>query len=518
MREDNGRNKKVIEAGKKNVNKQTKRELTFHQFFAVWANMQVPAWQIPAIHVDILDFLTGHDQWTNRTGVIQIFRGVGKSTIVGLFIVWMLTQNPSLRFLIVSSNDEMARRMSADVQGIVARHPFAQHLNEGDHTWRDGHLFVSGHTDNRSPSVKAKSIESSMTGSRADWIIYDDTEDSENVQTEYQREKLRRQLREPTHVLVPGTGKELFVGTPHTWDSIYPEILGETSKDTPFRTGASSLKVPVMEKVTGEFPTMTGEPTWPERFSMEEILKKQSGSGTKGNFLSQYLLLPYNPNDTILDPTLISQYKHEVDVHRANGGVVAKIGDQRVVGVSAFWDPSMSTLKGDASVLAIVFSDELGNYYIHRTVHLDGTPQEQADRAISILKDCEVSHVVIETNGIGAAFPMIFRERAVGKGVTCDGKATTMNKAQKIIQAYEVRLAGGFIHAHKSVMDSPFRTQLRDFTPKKMHVKNDYIDAVAAAILNQPFRLKGGSAGNRGPNWQGIPDGGFDAPMDGYQF
>ena len=477
----------------------SQHKVTFEEFFLFWALEQ--GWSVPAIHFEILKFLTSHDKWINRTGVIQIFRGVGKSTIVGLFIVWMLTQDPTLRFLIVSSNDEMARRMSADVMGIIQRHPLATHLNSGANTWRDGHLFVNGHTDNRSPSVKAKSIESSMTGGRADWIIYDDTEDSENVQTEYQREKLRRQLREPTHVLVPLTGKELFVGTPHTWDSIYPEILGSSGKDYPFRTGASSLKIPVMEEdsLEGEFPNITGKPTWPERFSMEEVLKKQAGSGTKGNFLSQYLLQPYNPKDTVLDPTLIATYTHEVKVHEANGSVLAMIGDHRVVGVSAYWDPSMGTNKGDSSVLAIVFTTDDAHYFVHRTVSLAGTPQLQAEKAIAIMKDCGVSHVVIETNGAGAPFPSIFRERAAGKGVTCEGRHS-------------------FIHAHTSVMESPFRTQLRDFNPNKSRQKDDFIDAAAMAILAQPFRLRSGHAGARSQTWQQHGGTTVEVPRDDLDF
>lgn len=491
---------------------------TFQQFFMVWANMPGQKWKVPAVHFEILQFLTDFENWKNRTGVVQIFRGVGKSTIVGLFIVWMLTQDPTLRFLIVSSNDSMAKRMTADVQGIISRHPLAGHLNSGENTWRDGTLFVHGHTDNRSPSVQAKSIESSMTGSRADWIIYDDVEDSENVQTEYQREKLRRQLREPTHILIPNTGIELFVGTPHTWDSIYPEILGEAGKEQPFRSGATSLKVPVMTEETGEFPELTGTPTWPERFSMEEILKKQAASGTKGNFLSQYLLVPYNPKDTILDPTLIAGYKHEIEIHEANGSVLARIGENRVVGVSAYWDPAMGTAKGDASVLTILFTDDLGNYYLHRQVALMGTPQLQAEKAIEVMKACGVSHVVIETNGAGAPFPSIFRERAAGKGVSCEGRSTSMKKELKIIQAFEVRLAGGFIHAHRSVLDSPFWGQLRDFNPNKSRQKDDYIDSAAMAILSQPFRLKSGHFGTRSQSWQSMGNGGFEAPMDALEF
>lgn len=178
----------------------------------------------------------------------------------------------------------------------------------------------------------------------------------------------------------------------------------------------------------------------------------------------------------------------------------------------------MGTGKGDSSVLAIVFTTDDGHYYIHRTAALMGTPQLQAEKAIEIMKECSISHVVIETNGAGAPFPSIFRERAAGKGVTCEGRNTSMKKVLKIVQAFEMRLGGGFLHAHRSVLDSPFWGQLRDFNPTKSSQKDDYIDAVAMAILAQPFRLRGGPSGSRSSAWQSSMGQSIEVPMDGLTF
>ncbi len=417
---------------------------TFHQFFAVWANLQSPQWDIPSLHIDILDFLSGHRDWENKTGVIQIFRGAGKSTIVGLFVTWMLTQDPTLRFLILSADKKTATKIAADVASIVQRHPLAKHLHGRENVWRSDTLVVEGSTDGRNPSVTSWGVMSNVTGSRADWIIYDDTEVPKNSRTETEREQLRERLDEPTHILVPG-GYELFVGTPHSFDSIYPEILGESAKDEPFRTGASSLKIPVMSDVEGEFPQIRGTPVWPERFGLAEIKKRALGSATKGHFLSQYLLQPYNPDDTVLDPTLIAVYTGDIEVHAANGATLAKVNGTRVMGVSCFWDPSSAKLSTDDSVLAIVFTTDDGHYYVHRTAKLEGDVHEQLEQVMAVMKACEVAHVIIETNGVGEFLPAMFRKAATGSGLTCEGRHTSQNKLQKIMQAYEVRLSGGFI-------------------------------------------------------------------------
>jgi len=503
----------------KNSKSRRKVDCTFHQFFAVWCVQPFNNWEIPDFHHQLLDFLSDYKSWENNTGLIQIFRGAGKSTMLGLWITWMLTQDPTLRFLIISADHTLAQKITTDIQSIIRSHPLAKHLHGAEGTWRTDSLVVAGSTDGRNHSVSSRSIESNITGARADVIVYDDVEVRENSATDYKRDQLRIKLDEPTHILVPG-GYELFVGTPHSFDSIYTELEGTSGKEDVFRTGCSSLKIPVMTDVHGEFPNFTGTPVWPERFTSEVIKKRQDGSKTKGHFLSQYLLQPYNPSDTVLDPTLIASYAYELNIHSANGSTLARLNDYRVMGVSAFWDPSMATLQTDDSVLAIVFTTEDGHYFIHRAEKLSGDAEEQCSQVIDILRKNHVSHVLIETNGIGNFLPAIFRKVAAGKGVTCEGSHTSQNKLQKIMHAYETRLSGGYLHAHKSVMESPFRTQLRDFNHKSVgRGKDDFIDAVAMAILAQPVRIKAGHYGDRENTWQGAVSGGsIECESDGVSF
>lgn len=492
-----------------------KKTCSFHQFFAIWAELQ--GWQIPDFHIDICDFLTNHDNWENNTGLVQIFRGAAKSTITSLFITWLLTQDPTLRFMVLSADKETAMKMTTDIKMVVMQHPFARHLHGSENTWRTDKIVVNGHNDGRNPNVVAWGILSNVTGSRADWVIYDDVEVPKNCATEGDRDKLRKKLNEPVHILVPG-GKHLFIGTPHSFDSIYTELEGNSTKDNVFRAGkVSQIKIPLMRSYTGEFPTIVGESTWPERFTLEEILMRQNSSGTKGEFLSQYLLIPYNPQETVLDPTLISVYDSEVDILQSNGSQIARINDVRLLGVTAYWDPSLAKLSSDDSVFSVVFTTEDGHAYIHRAMRIDGDADEQCDQIIREMLAVGVSHVIIETNGVGGFLPPVFRKRAEGKGVTCEGKQTTRNKLEKINHAYEVRLASGRIHAHKSVMAGKFRTQLRDFSPRNVNrQKDDFIDCVAMAILEQPIRIKTAFAGARANTWQSaIMGGSIEAPIEG---
>jgi hypothetical protein len=171
-----------------------------------------------------------------------------------------------------------------------------------------------------------------------------------------------------------------------------------------------------------------------------------------------------------------------------------------------------SQATGDDSVLSIVYTSADGHVWIHRTVPLVGPPDIQARSAIAVLKEHHCSHVLIETNGVGAMLPDVFRSVAGGSGVSCTGFRTTQNKQEKILTAYDVRLAGGKVHAHESVMATKFRTQLRDFSMRSRG-KDDFIDSVAMAILGQPSRVRAQQIGIRS-GWKtsnGPIECGFDS-------
>ncbi len=73
------------------MNKNNKN-LTFERFFAKWA--LVNKWDVPAFHWQIVRYLDTYESWNNATGVLQVFRYGGKSSLVALFIIYMLVKNP----------------------------------------------------------------------------------------------------------------------------------------------------------------------------------------------------------------------------------------------------------------------------------------------------------------------------------------------------------------------------------------------------------------------------------------
>lgn len=484
-------------------------DFDFRIFFAIWAKLQ--GWKVPPLHIEIIDWLADNENWENGTGVLQVFRGAAKSTILGCFITYSLVKNPELRFLILSADYNTAVKITNDLTGIVSRHPLANHLRGKEKMWRENKIWVQGAIDARVPSAFSIGVTSNITGSRADFVVFDDVEVPKNVANEKLRAQLRQRISDTIHILVPG-GKRLFVGTPHSYESIYPEVID---------SGVASKFIPLVKNPVGEFPFITGDSSWPERFTDQEVAERQLKSLSKANFLSQYQLIPYNADDSYFDASLINVYRNEINCYSANSETVLKIGNVRMVSCSCFWDPSLAKKTSDDSVIALVFQTGDGHLYVHRTLKLTGEAEEQCRQVREFCKEYYVPQVIVETNGVGGFLPAILRKALVETEIAVVEKHSSINKATKIIEAIEVALSSGYFHVHQSVMETSFLGQIRDFSPKMMGYKgykDDYIDSVASAIKNEPIRITSGRKGFGQQNrWQ--PNSGeFEMAVDSFTF
>jgi hypothetical protein len=455
-----------------------KSDVTFKDFYAVYAAME-DFKHIPKFHYDLIDFLSAYGTWTNHTAVVQCFRNASKSSLVAAWVVWRLAVDPTLLFLIQSADDGTAAKMVGDVQKLITLHPFAEHLQSAKSTWTSKGVRVKGATSGRNLSVSARGIFSNVTGSRADIIIADDVEVPRNSEFQELRDRLRNRLSESSRLLNPN-GLRLLIGTPHAHDSIYPEQIDK---------GASSFRVPLIDGIEGEFPNYTGTSNWPERWPIEMVARIQHECRTRAEFLSQYQLIAVNSEESHLDVSLIKRYSDEPEFIQSNGTKLYKINDKKITGINAFWDPSMSKSGGDSSVLAITFCTADGSIYIHRTIALQGEAEDQCKQARQVLIDFNVPIVYIETNGIGNFLPQILLKHTRGLGIGVDGKHTSIRKSDSIQGAYETPLSAGILYVHDSVMNTKFVTQLRDFNPRSMRGKDDFIDAPAKSIAQLPIAI-----------------------------
>ncbi|BAE53085.1 phage terminase large subunit [Paramagnetospirillum magneticum] len=479
------------------------KTVNFPEFAWIW-NQRLGL-GTPRHQVRMARWLAARWHGRERELLLMAFRSSGKSTIVGLFCAWVLACNPDLRIMVLAADLALAKKMVRNVKRIIERHPLTQGLKpKRRDQWAADQFTVNRPGELRDPSMVAKGIGANITGSRAEIVICDDVEVPNTCDTAPKRADLRERLAEIEYVMVPG-GTQLYVGTPHSYYTIYadrPRL--EAGESRPFLDGFHRLELPLIDA--------RGRSAWPERFPIERIgaIRKRSGPN---KFDSQMMLRPVNIADGRLDPDRLRLYEAELSYGEGNGVPLLTIGAKRMVAASCWWDPAYGAPgKGDASVVAALFTDEDGLYWLHRVRYLEHDPaRTETDEATQLCRqvarfadELHLPAVQLETNGLGRFLPGLLRRELGGAGIACAVIEASSKRAkdQRIIDAFDAVLAAGALHVHRSVWDTPFIAEMREWQPGARG-RDDGLDAVAGCLLSQPVRLSRPASATGGrPDWR----------------
>ncbi|WP_273831144.1 phage terminase large subunit [Serratia bockelmannii] len=507
--------------------------ISFVAFFIMWAERM--GWDVPDCHYRACHWL----EHRGDLAVLRCFRGFGKSTILAVYNAWRYYQNRQYRILHQSEADGTAYKTSRDTQNVLRNHPLTRGmLPDGQGTVEQ--WWVNGSLDMRNGSMYAKGILSNVTSARADECQNDDVEVPRNIQTPEAREKLRYRLGEQTHILVPG-GRKLFIGTPHTHDSLYDEVeaMGADcltiklfekehridekqatarSYALPFRPeyvfvgihiGARLLAEGVDYQLTATGITFAEPPgttvdcyaecAWPERFTPAEMEKRRQETRTVNEWDSQYQLHSKPIGESRLDPERIREYNVQPEIRYANRSASMWLGSQQIVGAVAWWDVATGKAKADASAFSLVLTDARGHLYWHVCQELIGDLAEfderdkitggQVVQIRELVIRYQIPQVVVEVNGAGSFAGKLLRQALKGTGCGVREEFTITNKQKRILDAFEAPLSSRFLWAHSDVLDGPAYDQMRDFNPAVTNQPDDFIDSGAGAISETPVRI-----------------------------
>ncbi len=474
---------------------------SFTFFLILWNILQNQ--KTPRVHRRISTWLEKRWKGGDRRLLLMAFRSCGKSSLIGLFCAWALWRNPDLRILVLAADLALARKMVRNVKRIIEKHPQAKHLKPARlDQWGSEKFTVRRRMELRDPSMLAKGITANITGTRADLIICDDVEVPKTSDTAEKREMLRERLLELDYILVP-EGKQLYAGTPHSWYTIYADApRRDIGEDREFLSGFRRLVVPV---INGE-----GKSAWPEKFTLEKIEETRRKTGPN-HFSSQMLCEPVNYSEGHLDPADLEVYDDGIDYSEAGRQPLLQIAGRRMASVSAWWDPSFGREGGDKSILAILYGDETGHYWLHHLAQIKITPREDEDAATQqcrqIAKLAEkfyLPSIALETNGIGKFLPGLLRKALGEAGIGCAVREITSRrpKSLRILEAFDVVLAAKALHVHRSVLHGPLIREMQNWKPDKAGQQDDALDAVAGALSLEPVRLTR-MAGTRRQSWMG---------------
>ena len=425
-----------------------------------------------------------------KDALLMAFRNSGKSTIVGLFCAWVLYQNRNLRILVLAADSSLAEKMVRNVKHIIEKHPLTKQLKpEKTEEWASDKFTVLRSLESRDPSMLAKGIEANITGLRADLIICDDVEVPNNCDSPLKRAELRSKLDELDYIISPD-GIRLFIGTPHTFYTIYQVEDNPNKPDNkPYLKGFAKLEIPILDS--------KGKSAWPQRFSESKIADIRMRTG-ENKFLSQMMLKAVDITLCRLNPDDLRFYENGLELSFANGHDILKIGDKRMSGVSCWWDPAFGSKTGDGSVVACVFCDENGGYYLHDLEYIkieqkhgdENTADLQCERVAAFLERNFISAIHLEINGIGRFLPGILKQKLATKNlkIAVLEEYSSQNKAQRILENFEVLMAAKALNVNKKIISTGFLEEMREWDMNK-NCHDDGLDAVAGCLAHSPIRL-----------------------------
>lgn len=522
--------------------------VTFPEFYWIWAEEQ--RWNVPLVHWRAIDWLDNR----GTLAVLRCFRGFGKSTILAVYNAYKYYRDPTYRILHQGDQDKTALKTSRDTRRVLLKHPLTREAfqalrGEASFWW------APGSNDERNPSMQAAGITSNITSSRCDEAQNDDVEVPRNITNPENREKMRYRLGEQVHCMVPGA-RRLFVGTPHTHDSLYDEMeamgadcltikmfahefrVEQATKaryPLPFvpeivlagiGKAARALKLGKDYTLAGKVVTFKRPPgglvdfyagsAWPERFTLSEMESRRQQTRTINEWDSQYQLHSKPTHDLRLNPDRLAAYDCEPVWKRSNGQLTMWLGRARIVGAAVRWDPSSGKLKSDVSAVAVVLQDDTGRRYLHRVVGLVGDVVEfapdgktviggQVHQLCDLVEQLKLPRVSVETNGIGGFSPAVLKGALKQRGLLCGVQEvhSTALKNKRILESLEPLLTtADQLWAHVSVIDGPLYEQMRDWNPAVQEQPDDYLDATAGACAEQPERVGQAIAP---PDQAGIP-------------
>lgn len=500
-------------------------------------------WEVPDLHVRVCAWL--EEAWLSGGDLLLLMlpRGHAKSTILEVFNAWIYFNWGLTRILHQSESDGTALKTSRGTQNVLRHHPLTQGLLP-DSIGTVEQWWVRGafEHDPRNASMYAKGILSNVTSARADFIQNDDIEVPRNIGTPEAREKLRYRLGEQVHIAVPGAAK-LYVGTPHTHNSIYEDVkrLGATAMvvrmfarefriekaergryqvgfvpeyvflgiGEPARLLVRGVDyevegtVLVLENPAGALIDCYADAAWPERFDRDELQKRRRETRTINEWDSQYQLHAKPVTQTRLDPARIVPYDIKPEIRKANGAVAMFLGSVQIAGAAVRWDPAGGKLKSDVSAAAVVLQDLIGRRYLHRIEALKGEVAEfdhtgkhiiggQVWQLCNLVEELNLPRITVETNGIGTFAPAVLKAALKQRKLVCGvaEQQSTVNKNKRILEAWEPLLnSNGQLWAHVGVLRGPLWDQMRDWNPATQNQPDDLLDAGAGALVDTPERI-----------------------------
>jgi len=228
----------------------------FDYFRRVYLGRVPSPWQVDAAY-KIVSYLQSDEK---EFLVLNVPPGAGKSTLFHDVAVWMIVKNRSIRVMIGSVSQTLAKMYSRRIRDTLERtvplHPDPEMVRRGlaldaeaclslDYgrfkpqnvgaLWRAEEFIVEqqniGGLDNKEPTVSAYGIDSEFIGHRADLVLFDDVASPENSKESVSRDKLLERWDSMAEARVDPGGVLAVIGQRLGPQDLYAHCLSKITYD-----------------------------------------------------------------------------------------------------------------------------------------------------------------------------------------------------------------------------------------------------------------------------------------------
>lgn len=335
---------------------------------------------LSGVHRELLQWMTREEGSQHK--MVLLPRDHAKSTMAAYWVVWMLTKNPTLRVLYISSTANLAEKQLGFIKSILTSPiyrrywPDMVHPDEGKREkWTNSEIAVDHPLRKREairdPSVFTGGLTTSLTGLHCDIAVLDDVVVQENAYTEEGRDKTKTQYSLLASI-EGADALELVVGTRYHPKDLYSDLL-TTTVELYDEHGDLVDEEPLYETFERKVESIgdgTGEYLWPRQqradgkwfgFDQKILATKRSKYLDKTQFRAQY----YNDPNDISTATIKSemfQYYDRNTIRRDSGRWFAQ---GQPLNIYAAMDFAYSLAeKADFTSIVVIGIDPKHNVYL----------------------------------------------------------------------------------------------------------------------------------------------------------
>jgi predicted phage terminase large subunit-like protein len=224
-------------------------------------------------------------------------RDSAKTTYSTTLIAWVIGLNPNVRIIVTSYNLEIAQAISVYAKNLVESPKYREVFPwiRRSHKWAERQWLVRRDVFLKDPTVLAVGMSGGLASRRADLVLIDDPiKSSMDIANKEVRLGMRTWFSEVLAPCVVPGGRILVACTRYRVDDIHGTTFTE---DNGWKVITQQA---IVEDEEGKLYSY-----WPERYSLESLLKKKEENPAA--FASQYQNSPLPVGTAVIRPEWISK-------------------------------------------------------------------------------------------------------------------------------------------------------------------------------------------------------------------